>query len=207
MVKNMKINEYLNKKKFFEFYILNIDKKDNNYEEIISVFSDAILNPYILNGEKHTFVFSTDVNNDMNQLVNAIEEDFGMKFKVFKSNKINVKDIEHLETLKLMYFKYEKMLNSNFITIKDLAQTIIERSLEDLENLKPVIISRILNDPKLLEIVDGMFMNDLNVCKTANYVYMHRNTINNKLQVIKEETGLDIQKFKDAVILYALIKK
>ena len=52
-----------------------------------------------------------------------------------------------------------------------------------------------------------MFVNDLNVCKTANYVYMHRNTINNKLITIKEETGLDIQKFQDAVMLYVLLKK
>ena len=52
-----------------------------------------------------------------------------------------------------------------------------------------------------------MFVNNLNVCKTANYVYMHRNTINNKLAVIKEETGLDIQNFQDAVLLYVLIKK
>ena len=83
----------------------------------------------------------------------------------------------------------------------------MEKNIDDITNIKPIIINKILNDPKLYEIVNGMFMNDLNVSKTANYVYMHRNTINNKMIVIKEETGLDIQKFQEAVILYALIKK
>ena len=73
--------------------------------------------------------------------------------------------------------------------------------------LKPIILNKIYNDNKLYEIINGMFVNNLNVCKTANYVYMHRNTINNKLAVIKEETGLDIQNFQDAVLLYVLIKK
>ena len=84
---------------------------------------------------------------------------------------------------------------------------ILEKNIDDITVIKPILINKIMNDAKLLEIINGMFINDLNVCKTANYVYMHRNTINNKLNVIKEETGLDIQKFQEAVILYALIKK
>jgi len=51
-----------------------------------------------------------------------------------------------------------------------------------------------------------MFDNNLNVTKTASEVYMHRNTINNKLDYIKKETGMNIQEFKDAVSMYWLIK-
>ena len=203
----MTINDYLNKKKEFEFYILNINKKSNDYDEILKVFTDVIINPYVYEENNNTIIISSIINNDIYELVNAIVEDFGINLKVFKSNKINVSNLSYLDILKNIYLKYQDQINSNFISIKHLTETIIEKDIKDLEIIKPIILNKILNDSKLYEIVNGMFLNDLNVCKTANYVYMHRNTINNKLSVIKEETGLDIQIFEEAVMLYVLIKK
>ena len=51
-----------------------------------------------------------------------------------------------------------------------------------------------------------MFENDLNISTTAKNTYMHRNTVNYKLEQIKDETGLDIRRFKDAVIMYEFLK-
>ncbi len=201
------MKEYLQKKKDFEFYVLNINKKTPEYNDIISVFLDSIINPYVYESNNYTIVLSTIVNVDIQQTVHAIVEDFGYKLKVFKSNKISVSEIENLDILIEIYLKYIKNINQSFINIQSLAQTIIEKNINDLNIIRPIIVNKIINDPKLNEIVNGMFVNDLNVCKTANYVYMHRNTINNKLIVIKEETGLDIQKFQEAVVLYVLLKK
>lgn len=203
----MTLNDYLNKKKEFEFYVLNINKTNNDYQEIIDVFLEGIINAYIYENNDYTIVVSNVMNPDVNQLVNAIIEDFGYKLKVFKSNKILTEHIDDFKTLKKLYFKYQEYINDNFVNIQKLVQTILEKDSNDLTYIRPIILRKINSDPKLYEIVNGMFVNDLNVCKTANYVYMHRNTINNKLITIKEETGLDIQKFQDAVILYVLLKK
>ena len=207
MVNNMTLNDYLNKKKEFEFYVLNINKTNNDYQEIIDVFLEGIINAYIYENNNYTIIVSNVMNPDVNQLVNAIIEDFGYKLKVFKSNKILTEHIDDFKTLKKLYFKYQEYINDNFVNIQKLVQTILEKDSNDLTYIRPIILRKINSDPKLYEIVNGMFINDLNVCKTANYVYMHRNTINNKLNLIKEETGLDIQKFQEAVILYALIKR
>ena len=203
----MKVKDYLNKKKEFEFYILNVNKNTSYYNEILEVFLDMIINPYVYEDGDNTIVLSDVINSDVNQIVNVITEDFGYKLQVFKSNKINVSNFEDLDILKKIYLKYKDFMNDSFINIQKLVQTILEKDINDLNTVKPIILRKINNDPKLYEIVNGMFVNDLNVCKTANYVYMHRNTINNKLNSIKEDTGLDIQKFQDAVMLYVLLKK
>lgn len=203
----MNLLNYLEKKKYFEFYIINISNHDRNYNELINVFISGIVNPYIESDNNHTIIFSSVINNDIEQLVNAIIDDFGIRVKVFKSNKIYVDSIKNYDILKEIYYKYEDMINDNYISINLLVQTILDKNINDLDLIKPVILENIDRDSKLREIVNGMFINDLNVCKTANYVYMHRNTINNKLIIIKEETGLDIQKFQEAVILYVLFKK
>lgn len=203
----MKVKDYLNKKKEFEFYILNVNKNTSYYNEILEVFLDMIINPYVYEDGDNTIVLSDVINSDVNQIVNVITEDFGYKLQVFKSNKINVSNFGDLDILKKIYLKYKDFMNDSFINIQKLVQTILEKDINDLNTVKPIILRKINNDPKLYEIVNGMFVNDLNVCKTANYVYMHRNTINNKLNSIKEDTGLDIQKFQDAVMLYVLLKK
>ncbi len=207
MVNNMTLNDYLNKKKEFEFYVLNISKGNSEYQEIIDVFLEGVVNPFVYEKQGYTIIVSNVINPDINQIVNAIIEDFGYNLKVFKSNKISTDYIEDFKTLKKLYFKYQEYINDNFVNIQKLIQTILEKDIDDLNIVKPIILRKINNDSKLYEIVNGMFINDLNVCKTANYVYMHRNTINNKLITIKEETGLDIQKFQDAVMLYVLLKK
>lgn len=203
----MTIETFLEKKKFFEFYILNINKDNAYYNDIIQIFKEAVVNAYFIEEDNHVIILSTVINNDINQLVNALIEDFGIKLKVFKSNKIYVNHFDFMKILKDMFLKYEDMFIENYISLKSLLLMILEKNIDDLAIIKPIIMNNILNDSKLLEIINAMFVNDLNVCKTANYVYMHRNTINNKITIIKEETGLDIQKFQDAVILYALVKK
>ena len=207
MVIKMTIETFLEKKKFFEFYILNINKDNAYYNDIIQIFKEVVVNAYFMEEDNHVIILSTVINNDINQLVNALVEDFGVKLKVFKSNKIYVNHFDFMKILKDMFLKYEDMFIENYIPLKNLLLMILEKNIDDLAIIKPIIMNNILNDSKLLEIINAMFINDLNVCKTANYVYMHRNTINNKLAIIKEETGLDIQKFQDAVILYALVKK
>lgn len=203
----MTLMNYLNKKKYFEFYIINITNTDENYQELINVFSNIIVNPYIINENQYTIIISFVINNEIGQVINTLVDDFGKEMKIFKSNKIYVENMENFTILKNLFYKYIDYINENYISINVLVQTIMEHNINDLDIIKPVIIDNIKREPKLFEIANAMFINDLNVCKTASYVYMHRNTINNKLVVIKEETGLDIQKFQEAVILYVLFKK
>lgn len=203
----MTLSDYLNKKKYFEFYIINITNNDENYEELMNVLSEMIVSPFIINEEHYTIIVSFVINNEVIQMVNTLVDDFGSKMKIFKSNKIYVENMENFTILKDLFYKYIYFINDNYISINVLVQTIMEHNINDLDIIKPVVIGNIKRDPKLFEIVNAMFINDLNVCKTANYVYMHRNTINNKLIVIKEETGLDIQKFQEAVVIYVLFKK
>ena len=50
-----------------------------------------------------------------------------------------------------------------------------------------------------------MFENNLNVTKTSKQLYMHRNTLNYKLDYIYNITNLNLQVFNDAIAMYILI--
>lgn len=56
-------------------------------------------------------------------------------------------------------------------------------------------------DATQAQTLNSFFANDLNIQKTANDLYLHRNTLIYRLNKVIEETGYDPKKFNDAVIL------
>ena len=73
-------------------------------------------------------------------------------------------------------------------------------------NLKRCILKDILNDSQLEKIIYAFFDSNLNASKTSQLVYMHRNTINNKLDYIKKETSIDLTTFIGSMAMYILMK-
>ncbi|CAM3011200.1 helix-turn-helix domain-containing protein [Paenibacillus sediminis] len=68
------------------------------------------------------------------------------------------------------------------------------------------------HDKEIIATLDAFFKMDCNVSETAKHLYIHRNTLIYRLDKFKQETGLDVRSFKDAVavklmlLLYKLTK-
>lgn len=54
--------------------------------------------------------------------------------------------------------------------------------------------------PEMLETVRVFFQNDLNMTAASKQLFIHRNTLNYRLDKIKKDYGLDLRTFRDAVI-------
>lgn len=57
---------------------------------------------------------------------------------------------------------------------------------------------------EILETVRVFFSNDLNLTAASRELFIHRNTLNYRLDKIRKETGLDLRSFQDAVIFRIL---
>lgn len=75
-------------------------------------------------------------------------------------------------------------------------------------NLCKLFVSEIFGDdiPKeiddeLLMTANKFFENNLNVSETSRQLYIHRNTLNNRIEKLAATTGLDIRVFDDALTL------
>ncbi|MFI2859080.1 PucR family transcriptional regulator [Paenibacillus sp. JSM ZJ436] len=73
--------------------------------------------------------------------------------------------------------------------------------------------TELFHDPETLSTLESFFDLDCNVSETAKHLYIHRNTLLYRLDKIKQETGLDVRSFNDAVLvkltllLYKLTKR
>lgn len=98
-----------------------------------------------------------------------------------------------------------KKLNTN---VTDVIYKLIKNQNIDLLNEIKVILLRTLNKkPGNLEVLHAFFVNNLNVSATAKKIYMHRNSLINKLNNISYALNIDVQEFMQASALLMLIIK
>ncbi|MFM9281050.1 PucR family transcriptional regulator [Paenibacillus jiagnxiensis] len=67
------------------------------------------------------------------------------------------------------------------------------------------INSGLFGDAETLSTLDTFFQLDCNVSETAKRLYIHRNTLIYRLDKIKQETGLDVRTFNDAVLVRLIL--
>lgn len=77
------------------------------------------------------------------------------------------------------------------------------------EEYKAVInhpnIQQILKDRELMYTIYTFFDNNLNTSVTSSKTFMHRNTLNYRIDKVKKLTGLNIKLFEHAVVFKNLI--
>lgn len=195
-----------NKEEFqsFRFLVLNIDKEEAR-EKIVDIFVELFGESAVLYINERPVIFYFDNQGyEVKNFLWSIIDDFGIKVSIFNSGKINSK--EAFFTIYHLYETYISPKKFHYFSVGDLVLEIIKKDMQDLEKYRKILLNNVEDDQQLEKLILAMFDNNLNITKTAHDVYMHRNTINNKLEYIKKETGMNIQEFKDAVSMYWLIK-
>lgn len=60
-------------------------------------------------------------------------------------------------------------------------------------------------ESEMLATLESFFALDCNVSETAKKLYIHRNTLLYRLDKLKQETGLDVRQFRDAVLVKIIL--
>ncbi|MBQ8293103.1 MAG: helix-turn-helix domain-containing protein [Bacilli bacterium] len=194
---------FKNQKYQFMFY-----KTTAEHELINGLLKDIFNKVEIVKYHDYELVFYQNKSElNIEELFRTISFDFGKPIYVHEG--CNISPVVKGNT----FFKY---INAFFNTkdtyekeFSDACTLLYEASKEDFEDvagfMKKSIIDEILEDEQTLQVVTAFFENDLNISKTAATLYMHRNTLNSKLDTISRQMGLNIQKFKHASAVLLLL--
>lgn len=197
---NLLINDkYLKNKTSIKFILIEKDKMDNNTIE--NMFDGFLDNLCIIECLGYYVILYTNKEYvNFRDYYDSLSFDFGSSLKFIEGIKVDVNYINDIEILIEMFDKYFKNSQDNYYSVKDL---ILKASVEETKILKDILLRRYDLD-LFNSFVKGLMENDLNVSKSASKLYMHRNTINNKIEMFENDTGLRMQKFIDAVAIYKL---
>ena len=187
---------------YYKFFILNTSKYTY---EIIDIFKDVIGEAEVVSYESCSIIFYfNNIEFDFKSLIKTINDDFYTDTRLFESGKIQFGDATEFSKILDIYNK-AGLNKYTYTSNKNILAYLINKK-EQAKDLAPVLLNKMVKDESLLMLANAMFENDLNISMTAKNTYMHRNTVNYKLEQIKDETGLDIRRFKDAVIMYEFLK-
>ena len=97
---------------------------------------------------------------------------------------------------------------SKFITLNDLIIYKLAHTTSNDKQLSSQIKFDIIKnmDENLLTTGLNFIENGLNISKTSNILFLHRNTLIYRLEKIKEQLNLDLKNFKDAFVFYLSVK-
>ena len=189
--------------KYYRFIIVSFKK--GNHKPILKFFNELFHDSFILEIEDNYVLFYKEQQiDDIKNLMLSVMEDFSLPFRVFVSSKISSDDPKNFY---LLYKAYCDFLNKDYYAFssnKELIFETFQNSRAILKELRPIILNNCYNDHQIILIVEALINNDLNISQAANEIYLHRNTVNNKIDLVYQETQLNIKHFSDVLAMYLL---
>lgn len=205
--KQQKVAEYLfNEKEYpfkddIRFLIYSVNDED---ETIVNkVIEDIYHNVVIVKYLKYNIAFG-NFDNSVKDMFQALSSDLGYDVSVNLGFLVSSKTAGQSIVTYINY--YDKFIYSTgFTNISDVVIAANNKDTNIVEIISDNTISKIKEQNNYIEIVNSLFKNNLNVSLTSKLLYMHRNSVLNKIDQVKKITGLDIQNFKDAYTLKILL--
>ena len=74
------------------------------------------------------------------------------------------------------------------------------------EDLKKSILKEFHQDDEFLNTIKVFLDKNQNSSEASKALYLHRNTLNNRIDKFYKITGYDLRKFEDAALIYLLVK-
>lgn len=188
-------------------YFLYIRTKDNIKEvmpQILNIFGDSlnIVKFYSLN-ENTMVIYYNYFNTDINDVTNILISDLYIDIKVY--NSISYKKEESIS-------KFVKIINSifneyyfkeNYIDNKVILKNDYIKINEDIKKL---VFNNYYNNNMMYETIKIFLENNQNISEAAKILYLHRNTLTQRLDKFILETNFNIKEFIDGFLIYKLLK-
>lgn len=187
--------------KEYKYIVLKFDLNNNS---LIDFFSSLFNSNYVIKNDVIIYSLEDDKaykEYNLRNMIELIKIDFNTDIKIFETNIFSFKNIKDFDVL---FDIYNKTKVKDYTNLAILSQILYKDKTyaNELNQIK-AIINKIINDNnEFMNISDAMFKNNLNVSRSANDAFMHRNTLINKLDILNKKTGFNIQNFQDAFMLY-----
>ncbi len=176
---------------------------ENDFATINKIISEVYQDCVFINYLNYVIVFCKKFEN-IKDMFQAMTIDFGYEIIVHEGFKINHntegKDL-------LIYYNYfaENFGTKAYSKFNDIVIKANNNNKEVISVVRENVVNKICMQHSLIELINAFFHNNLNVSLTSKLLYMHRNSLLNKLDQIEKLTSLNIQNFLDAYVMKILI--
>lgn len=186
---------------------ISIIFKSNPKESVINALADflkGLIGNYINPVCKETVLtvfFDSDTMIEFEEIIQTLNEDFYMNATLFESG-ILYSGVNKEEYSEYIFNNCQKLLEINKLYLN-------ESDLVKHKIISNVVVKNILkeyyDDYQMKNVIKTYLDCNMNISKAANKLFMHRNTVMNKIDKFITNTGYDIKKFQNAFVIYHII--
>lgn len=174
-----------------KFYLKFKENRD-----VISYIKEIISPLSLLKVKDDLFLMSVDYFEDYKEIIKNFESEFFIDIAVYE---VEVEFDDALNDTLLSLFKEN---NTGYYRFSDLLEKAIFSGNHNITDIfKKYFLQHI---PESVIETGLVFIEEGNAVSASKELYIHRNTLNYRIETIKRETSLDIKKFKDSLVFYGL---
>ena len=192
-------------------YCYLFNQQNLDFDSLKNILHNLYEDVQIYKYKNYLLLVSDDILDINNSTPTNIESETYSKTHIIYLEKIN--NIDNLNfKINIINELIDIIINDNdtnkFITLNDLIIYKITSIISNNQQISSLIKFDIIKnmDKSLLSTGINFIENDLNISKTSNILFLHRNTLIYRLEKIKEYLNLDLKNFKDAFIFYLSVK-
>lgn len=167
----------------------------------------------------HTFVWiipdfnqvKDELESMLEGLVDTIVSECMVDVQLFVGDTYMMPHALHLqvqEELAIFQLAIQYGWEQRILSWLDIIPLLLMRQCQekDLHRLVDKLLGPVREDQELLHSLETFLQNNLNVSETAKQLFIHRNSLQYRLDKFMEKTGLDIRQFEVGVNVYLAMK-
>jgi len=172
---------------------------------IVSIFSEFINFDRIETEEKAIYLYyqqETDVSF-LDVILNMMSDTLS-DLRIYVSYQFeNQTDLQH--HIDFIKKKLQLISFNKYVYLDD--KVVLKALLDQIDHeIKKFIFRKYLNDQMMQESIKTYLESNQNMSLAAKKLYVHRNTLIQRLDKFFQTTGFDVRLFTDAYLIYHLIK-
>lgn len=148
-----------------------------------------------------TVFFDADCAVEFEEIIQTLNEDFYLSATLFESGTL-YSGINKEEYFDYIFENRTKLLEINKLYL-------CEADLVKHKLISNVVVKNILkeyyDDYQMKNVIKTYLDCNMNISKAASKLFMHRNTVMNKIDKFISNTGYDIKKFQNAFVIYHIV--
>lgn len=165
-------------------------------DETVSMSSHTIQDNKII-------IYYNYVKSSLEDLTSILMADLYINANLYESISYEKEEdiVKAISLLDNLFFTYD--FNENYLNNKKLLEALYNKKDKNLEKL---VLNSYYNDIEMYNTIKTFLEENQNSSIASQKLYLHRNTLNQRLDKFYDKTGFNVKKFIDAYLIYSIIK-
>lgn len=173
-----------------------------DYQAILSLFSEMMYRPSF-KLETENLIIIAEMKEDISffDVISNTNQEFYLNLSLYES--IEFQTIEELLKdlkSKSSILEFNKVYLNEKILIYNRFKPIFD------EKTRQEMLKEFYYDQEFLHMIKVFLEKNQNSSEASKALYLHRNTLNNRIEKFYKITGYDLRKFEDAALIYIIVK-